>query len=219
MDVNNATLKSLKAYVGGLSKPSKMPGYSYGLPAQKCKVGGMLAAIKGTVCYNCYALKGNYSFKSTKASQHRKLASIKKPHWVDVMVRLIGHYSPEVFRWHDSGDVQDLHHLESIVQIAKALPGTKFWLPTREVNLVRTYLETGARFPTNLVVRISAFIRDTYPPRYKLPVALPTSTVHSGTHDHTTNGLACRANTREGKCGPCRACWSPKVANVSYPAH
>ena len=29
--------------VGGLSKPSKMPGWAYGLPAAECKTGSKLA--------------------------------------------------------------------------------------------------------------------------------------------------------------------------------
>jgi hypothetical protein len=41
--------------VGGLSNPSKMPSKSYGLPAQACKVGGQLRAVKGSTCENCYA--------------------------------------------------------------------------------------------------------------------------------------------------------------------
>ena len=32
------TSEALKI-VGGLSKPSKMPGWSYGLPAKECKTG------------------------------------------------------------------------------------------------------------------------------------------------------------------------------------
>ena len=40
--------------VGGLSKPSKMPGWSIGLPAKECKTGGKLQAVKGSVCYDCY---------------------------------------------------------------------------------------------------------------------------------------------------------------------
>ena len=33
------TQEALKI-VGGLSKPSKMPGWAYGLPAKECKTGG-----------------------------------------------------------------------------------------------------------------------------------------------------------------------------------
>ena len=36
--------------VGGLSKPSKMPGWSIGLPAKECKTGGKLQKVPGSVC-------------------------------------------------------------------------------------------------------------------------------------------------------------------------
>ena len=49
--------------VGGLSKPSKMPGWSIGIPAKECKTGGKLQKIPGSVCFDCYALKGCYVFK------------------------------------------------------------------------------------------------------------------------------------------------------------
>ena len=49
--------------VGGLSKPSKMPGWSIGLPAKECKTGAKLRKVKDSVCYDCYALKGCYVFK------------------------------------------------------------------------------------------------------------------------------------------------------------
>ena len=35
------TSEALKL-VGGLSKPSKMPGWAYGLPAKECKTGSKL---------------------------------------------------------------------------------------------------------------------------------------------------------------------------------
>jgi hypothetical protein len=52
---------------GSLSKPSKMPGWAYGLPAKECKTGGKLAKVPGSVCYDCYALKGCYVFKVVQA--------------------------------------------------------------------------------------------------------------------------------------------------------
>ena len=56
------TSEALKI-VGGLSKPSKMPGWAYGLPAKECKTGSKLRLIPDSVCFNCYALKGCYVFK------------------------------------------------------------------------------------------------------------------------------------------------------------
>ena len=37
------------ALVGGLSKPSKMPGWSIGIPAKECKTGGKLQQA-GLLC-------------------------------------------------------------------------------------------------------------------------------------------------------------------------
>ena len=48
---------------GSLSKPSKMPGWAYGLPAKECKTGGKLQKVPGSVCFDCYAMKGCYVFK------------------------------------------------------------------------------------------------------------------------------------------------------------
>jgi len=33
------------------------------------------------------------------------------------------------------------------------------------------------------------------------------------------NLTVCESSTREGKCGPCRACWNQEVSVVAYPAH
>ena len=58
-------MKSKRALkiIGGLSKPSKMPGWAYGLPAKECKTGSKLVKVKNSVCEGCYALKGCYVFK------------------------------------------------------------------------------------------------------------------------------------------------------------
>jgi hypothetical protein len=51
--------KEANNIVGKLSKTSKMPCYSYNLPATRCITGSKMAKIKGTTCYDCYALKRN----------------------------------------------------------------------------------------------------------------------------------------------------------------
>ena len=70
------TDEALKIIGGSLSKPSKMPGWSIGLPAKECKTGGKLQKIPGSVCYDCYALKGCYVFKVVQDAQYRRLAAI-----------------------------------------------------------------------------------------------------------------------------------------------
>jgi hypothetical protein len=78
------TQEALKL-VGGLSKPSKMPGWAYGIPAKECKTGKKLQNVEGSTCYGCYALKGCYVFKVVQEAQYRRLGSIKHPYWVRAM--------------------------------------------------------------------------------------------------------------------------------------
>jgi len=118
--------------VGGLSKPSKMPGWSIGLPAKECKTGGKLQKVEGSVCYNCYALKGCYVFKVVQDAQYKRLAAITNPLWVGAMATLINSKKSDVFRWHDSGDIQDEAHLLKIFSVCKLTPKIKHWMPTRE---------------------------------------------------------------------------------------
>ena len=93
------TQEAFKIIGGSLSKPSKMPGWSIGLPAKECKTGGKLQKVKGSVCYDCYALKGCYVFKVVQDAQYRRLKAIKDPQWVTAMVHLINSKKPDVFRW------------------------------------------------------------------------------------------------------------------------
>ena len=65
------------ALVGGLSKPSKMPGWSIGIPAKECKTGSKLRKVKGSTCYDCYALKGCYVFKVYKTHSTRDQKQLK----------------------------------------------------------------------------------------------------------------------------------------------
>ena len=70
--------KELEKIVGGLSKPSKMPGPAYNLPASKCITGAKLVKIPGSVCAGCYALKGRYRFSNVRMALARRLESLKR---------------------------------------------------------------------------------------------------------------------------------------------
>lgn len=190
-----------------LSKPSKMPCASYSLPIEACKTGGKLRNICGSVCSICYAGRGCYGWSSTVAAMARRLESIQHPLWVRSMVTLIR--GSEYFRWHDSGDLQGPEHLQAIISIAEALPGTRFWLPTKEYWLARH----APALPDNLTMRVSSPMVDQKP----LHWAQHTSTAHK---DKDPIGFRCPAYDREPhQCGSCRACWDRSIPNVSYPAH
>ena len=209
------TQKAAKAIAGTLGNPSKMPGKSYGIPAIACKVGSILAKAKGTVCYDCYALKGNYTFPSVTKSQLKRLASLYHGQWVDAMTSQILHAKEKYFRWHDSGDLQSMKHLLNILAIARQTPKVKHWIPTKEGKLLQQFKQTYGMdaIPDNVVIRISGTNVDG-PATKQWPW---TSTVH--TPGKQWIGEECRAYTRGGKCGDCRMCWDKNIPNISYPKH
>lgn len=214
------TIKELEQAVGGLSQPSKMPGLSYGTPAAACKVGSILrAAGKHTVCGSCYAHKGMYVFPNVRNAQAKRLEILSSDldQWRQDMTELIRlKYrrkagKDRVFRFHDSGDVQSLEHLEAIVQIARDLPDILFWLPTKQYPTVRQWLaQNSDGFPSNLAVRVSAPMIGR--PAVPIPGTV-SSTVSAGV------GYSCPAPQQGNNCGDCRACWSTEIASVDYHKH
>ena len=209
----------LERAVGGLSTPSKMPGYAYGIPAKNCILGKILAKKEGSVCFSCYALKGMYVFPVVQKAQARRLEILLTDifAWKRAMVSLLeAKYrrkvgKARVFRWHDSGDLQSAEHLQAIVEIALCLPTIRFWLPTREREIVKRFQASGKSFPANLVVRISATMvgKQNGP----LPAGTVGSTVGAGT------GFICPAKKQGNECRNCRACWNNSVESVDYTLH
>ena len=197
------TSEALKL-VGGLSKPSKMPGWAYGLPAKECKTGSKLVKVAGSTCHGCYALKGCYVFKVVQQAQYRRLKAIKDPQWVEAMAHLINSKRPRVFRWHDSGDVQDLEHLQKIYEVCRLTPSKRHWMPTREA-WIKQHLHDK---PANLVIRLSSPMVDQGP----VSSWPNTSTV-------VTSGASCPAPKQNNECGSCRNCWNPEIKNISYGIH
>ena len=198
------TDEALKIIGGSLSKPSKMPGWSIGLPAKECKTGAKLRKIEGSTCYDCYALKGCYVFKVVQDAQYRRLAAIKHPQWTTAMAHLINSKKPDVFRWHDSGDVQDPEHLQKIYEVCRLSPSKRHWLPTREA-WIQKHL---ASKPENLIIRFSMPMVDQAP---------------AGSFEHYStvvkSGANCPAPQQDNECRDCRNCWNSEIKNVSYGIH
>ena len=190
--------------VGGLSKPGKMPGWSIGIPAKECKTGAKLQKVPGSVCYDCYAMKGCYVFKVVQDAQYRRLKAIYTPQWVQAMAHLINSKKPDVFRWHDSGDVQDLEHLNKIYEVCRLTPTRRHWMPTREA-WIKDHLN---RAPSNLVIRFSAPMVDQ---------AAPASWKNTSTV--VTANATCPAPSQDNQCKDCRNCWNKEIKNISYGQH
>lgn len=218
------TLKAAIDIAGPLGYPSKMPATSYGISAKSCKIGAKLAKIEGSVCFGCYALKGNYIYPSVQIAHDKRLAGLSNPAWTAAMVTLLkaahakgrgrnGKFKPGHHRWHDAGDLQSVEHLTKICAVAAMTPELKHWLPTRELGIVKAYRAQGGTIPSNLTIRVSATMVDGDPSQ-AWPV---TSGVY--TKKPPRGARACPAPKQDGHCGDCRACWNPKVKHVVYALH
>ena len=208
-------IKQAYEIVGSLGKPSKMPGFAYGTPAELCKTGSKLRKDKRSVCYKCYAMKGFYMFGNVKPAFYKRFEAMKHPLFVEAMTLVIKSKTKQTkyFRWKDSGDIDSLSELERIVMVCQNTPKVKHWLPTREVKIVSDYLKIYKAFPGNLVVRVSAPLVNGEP----LPNFPNTSTVHSA--GKKWYGKKCIAYKQNNECKDCRACWNTKVNNISYKQH
>lgn len=207
-------IKDALEIVGGLSEPSKMPGWSFSIPAEKCLTGAKLRQVKGSVCSTCYALKGRYSFGTVKLALMRRFDKLNHPQWVKAMAFLLNvKEGSGFFRWFDSGDIQSQEMLQKIVDVCNLTPDVSHWLPTREYGIIAAYLNSGKTFPNNLNVRVSAYMNDGPPPvSFAKRFSLTTSST-------SKNNFTCPAPTQDGKCGSCRACWHKTVPNVCYQKH
>ena len=75
-------LTEAKRLIGSIGYPSKLPGTSYGLSAHDCIAGKRLAALPGTVCSSCYALRDRASWSNAQKAYARRLKAISDPGWV-----------------------------------------------------------------------------------------------------------------------------------------
>lgn len=207
------SIKQAEGICGGFSEPSKIPTYCYNLPATACHVGATLVDKPNSICNGCYGLKGWYVMDWVENAQYRRLESLVDRRWTDALVFMIKHYNCAFFRWHDTGDLQGLWHLQRIFEVCYRTPGTYHWLPTKEHHIIKEFRKLGIPKPVNLNIQLSAFYIDEDPPvelakqlhvsasgvskeNWNCPASLKTVKVDSG-----------RGEIRHGYCGSCRNCW------------
>ena len=172
------------------------------------------------LCGTCYAGRGKSSIPMVVAAQYRHLAAITHPRWSEAMAYMINVEGEGYFRWHTSGDVQSLDHFEAICDVAVRCPDTKFWLPTKELGVIKAYMAKhgGEVWPANLQVNYSHPTID--------PERLPTLPNRVGCHIVSRNKFradlpVCPAHENGNKCGTCRACWGAggKAPVNQFPWH
>lgn len=220
-----------------LSNPSKMPGTSFSIPAQDCITGGVLAKIPGTVCFECYALKGAYLWAPVKKAMKYRLDKLNSPDFVAEMVAELNRKRADTHRWFDSGDVHSVAHCLKIIAVCRLTPNKRHWIPTKERDIWKQALKMEA-LPDNATLRYSAHKIDKAPPAswpnssaVISKIAAPYGklceayrTKKNGEMISHADYEAAKKNKTLGKldlghCGNCRACWSRDVKTVSYPKH
>ena len=244
------TLKEANTIAGTLSKTSKMPCRSYGITAKACQTGEVMkqlnkqklnitcqhdvevALLDGKLiptCALCYCDdNGNYNYPSVKSALNRRLISITDPLWIEALVYMINNEQKkgyDYFRWHDSGDIQSLQHLEQIVVACICTPFVRHWLPTLEAGShIATFVQKYGSIDkiSNLVVRASTPFINARPMPNK-NVGVRSSVVIA---DERTlrkemvefmNDNICPAKLGDGTCGDCRKCWDKDIDVISYP--
>ena len=197
-----------------ISKTSKLDGIlSWSLQAiETCPAsigadGNLVAA-----CSGCYATTGNYNYPNVKAPRLENKEDWKREAWVGDMVKALD--SSRYFRWFDSGDMYSLGLAEKMLEVMKATPWCKHWLPTRMAKFSK-FADVIARMQAldNVMVRFSSdSVSGEFDSRHgsviiESPEALPEG------------ATLCEAYDNDGKCNGCRACYSKDVPLIAYPAH
>lgn len=206
-----------------LSETDAMSCWSWSPPAGP----GYCAGFQGTVCTQCYAGQGRYRMPNVEHAQQvrwRWWKSAPKSERIRVLKYAIERKtrrgieckipgcvaSHHYFRVFDSGDFSEPGDVHTWIEVAKALPAVRFWIPTKTWWLPEFLkpLKLLSELP-NVVLRASALDVDG-----KLPDGWrQVSRVIS-------NGPGCPKQSA-GNCeaAGCRACWDKNVQQVEYRVH
>jgi hypothetical protein len=176
---------------------------------------GSVAADGGLVdaCKGCYATTGNYRFANVKAPRLHNREDWQREEWVTDMVKALD--NDRYFRWFDSGDMYSLDLAQKMLDVMKATPHVKHWLPTRMHKFAKfANVLAQMKALANVSVRFSSdSVTGEYVEGLHGSVIVPTA-------DDVPNGVTlCRAYANDGKCNGCRACYDKAVPVVAYPAH
>ena len=211
-----------------MSKPEKMPEWSFNIPANTCKVGKHLVCLEGSDCFNCYALEGHYRNSIVQAALERRYRfAVHNPNFIPAMTFLINLRVKRRFRWFDSGDIQSQKMLDDICQICRNTPHILHWLPTKEHKMVKRYIYAGNKIPDNLDLRLSSHFHSKTSvhrvTKLAIRLGLNTATVLPPNEWEKTvpsnSSIKCPSSTQGNKCLNCQACWTHKVLNVVYKEH
>ncbi len=203
-----------------LTNTSKMPCASWSLPAGRSCPAAVYGA--GSICNSCYAGKGMYRQTTVQVAQQRRfqwaVQCMRTPEgqdeFVATMTAAIAKLGQPYHRAHDSGDMFNPAYVRCWTRICRALPGVRFWVPTRTWRFLDRPAWTAALNELasleNVSLRPSALMFDDAPPMIPGWAAGTTA---------SATGFTCPASTQNNECRDCRACWDSPEVPISYHKH
>ena len=205
-----------------LSKTSKLGTYSWSLQARETCPGSVDTNGETVpACAGCYASYGRYTLPKVKKTRADNREAWKDDNFVSDMISALRH--ERYFRLFDSGDFYHAELVKKWYEVCEALPGVRFWIPTRshKVAKLALWIHKLASLP-NVAVRYSSdSIDGTY------DAALHGSVIYSCNSQLDIRDVAsgmvfpCPAYTEEhgGKCLSCRKCYDKQTPVIAYKAH
>lgn len=161
----------------------------------------------------CYACKGNYSYKNVQLSLYNNLQiylTNADKYFNEILYEIDnGINSYKYFRWHVAGDIVDREYLDRMYRMAKRLPNTKFLAFTKKFELVNEYIDKHGLL-NNFVIVLSAWDKDfVFENPHNLPVAYILFKDESRNVKIPPNAILCN-----GDCTHCLMCWDLKLGDA-----
>jgi len=209
-----------------LSSPGKLPCKSWSLPARQTCTGSRdkHGNIKLS-CASCYAVKGNYTWKATKALREFNRRNWRDTDWVMQISDML--QDSDVFRWFDSGDIYHPKLAEKIYEVMKTT-ATQHWLPTQSYSnpKVLPWLQKMQKLPNVMVRYSSGQINGGFLKQHGSTIVQLKQIREGNISEEKIHVCKVYKDPQTGydvrKCdegGKCRACWSKEVPVVAYVMH
>ena len=129
---------------------NKISTASFGLQAGKTCPG------KGACQYECFAMVGNYNFKTVINKQQERLNASRKDNFVDLITAEIKALNIGAVRIHDSGDYYSQKYVAKWIEIAKRNPDVTFYSYTKSIHFFKKNSnQWSVTLPKNFIVTFS----------------------------------------------------------------
>ena len=161
----------------------------------------------------CYAKTGRYPTATVSGSHQYSYDQSFEPDFVDRMVKAIAKTRQAEFRIHAGGDFYSAEYIAKWVEIARRVPGIKFWAYTRSWNIAELLpaLEVLRAVPN---VQLFASFDSTMP----MPPRTWRQAGEAG--DSRAGRFICPVQTgAKASCKECKYCFVGFRGDVTFQAH